>query len=248
MASQEKKYKLSILVPSIRPSNILCLYESIKNSLSDKFELIVVGPYSPPIVEDIKWFKSYRSPNAAQQQALLFATGEYISPAADDGIFLPGMLDKAVLLASEDTVVVGKYIEGDNPINMDSEEYYKFGYHKAYRLRGVPKDGLIFNCGIISRNLIIHLGGYDANNFNCTTLGHADLSIRLGQSGANMILMNHPLFRCSHQPGKSGDHAPIDKAMKQDLKNFKKLYSKPRQTNIDLDNWKNTQEVWKRFK
>lgn len=266
--------KLSIIVPSIRPENLSDLYNSID---VEDFEMIAIGPYfvdywSENSIYELKshCIRSFRSPNSCQQQGLLHATGDYICAAADDGVFIPGALDKAIKLMEivelfsiienecekvlnnepkeKNAIIVGKYLEGDNPHpDMEKEDYYKFKYHKAYRLKGVPQDGLIFNCGIISRKFMLELGGWDAENFETTTCAHADLGIRALKSGAKMVLMESPMFKCSHEPKRTGTHGPIHDAMnKHDLPNFKKMYEKPNQRiNIDLDNWKKTSEVWK---
>lgn len=240
--------KLSIILPSIRIQNIPRLLNSIYNAYEGKIELIVVGPYAPIVHADIKWIQSWRSPNACQQQGLLEATGEYITFAADDGMFISSALDEALDLINDyKEIVVGRYLEGDNPINMNSADYYKFKYHKPYRLSGVPQDCLIFNCGIISRKFIMELGGWDADNFEVPTIAHADLGIRAYKAGAKMTLSNHVMFRCSHQPGKSGDHKPIHKAQtKRDLPRFTEIYSKPNnRINIDLNNWEYTPRKWR---
>ena len=240
--------KLSVIVPSIRPQNLLKLYNSID---IEDFEMIVIGPEIPMTATEcsgkIKVITSHRRPNAAQQQGLLQATGDYITFAADDGIFLPGALDYAMSMAEERTIVVGKYLEGNEPhLDMEKEDYYRFKYHKAYRINGVPQNGVIFNCGIISRNLICELGGWDCQ-FEATTMAHADLGIRAKKRGAEMVLMDQPMFKCSHQPGKSGDHKPIHEAMKRDIKTFSKIYASPNDRQvINIDNWKNTEEKWRR--
>lgn len=243
--------KLSVVVPSIRTENLLALYNSID---IEDFEMIVVCPFLedvPSIKENVRYIQSFKSPNACQQVGLTAATGDYVTFAADDGVFLPGALDKAMALAEEQTIVVGKYLEGDTPNpDMGKEDYYKFKYHKAYRLKGIPQDGLIFNCGIISRQFITALGGWDAENFQCTTMAHADLGIRASKVGCKMILMDEVMFKCSHQPGKSGDHKPVHNAMKKDIKVFSDMYSAwSDRAGIDINNWKNTPEVWsERFK
>jgi len=185
---------LSVIVPSIRPLNLLNLYKSID---VDDFEMIVITPYllthdlGISSYKNIKSIYSRRSPNACQQQGLMVATGDYITFAADDGEFLPNALDYAVGMAEENTIVVGKYLEGDNPNpDMLKEDYYKFKYHKAYRIKGVPQDCLIFNCGIISRKLIMQLGGWDAEYFDVPTIGHADLGIRAFKYEAEIMLLS----------------------------------------------------------
>ena len=210
------------------------------------------------ICEKVKHIQSWRSPNACQQQGLMLATGEYITFASDDGVFLPGALDKAInaldFATAEDGgefVIVGKYLEGDTPNpDMGHDDYYKFRYHKAYRLKGVPQNDLIFNCGVIRNSFIRQLGGWDSELFECTTCAHADLGIRAKKAGARMILMPDVMFQCSHQPGNSGDHRPVNQAMKRDIKNFQKIYKKPNdRINIEFNNWQNTPEVWEeRFK
>ena len=212
--------KLSVIVPGIRPQNWSDLYGSIDFHMAD-FEIIFIGPYGKDFgLPNVKYVHSLRSPNACQQMGLHFAQGEYISFAADDGIFLPGALDYAMSMAEERTIVVGKYLEGDNPHpHMLHDRYYKFGYHRPYQLKGVPQEDLIFNCGIISHNLICELGGWDCI-FEATTMAHADLGIRAKKRGAEMILMDLPMFKCSHQPGKTGDHKPIHEAMKRAIKTF----------------------------
>ena len=243
--------KLSVIVPGIRPQNWEELYFSVGLPMSD-FEMIFIGPESPKVFGSwfyaSKYIKSFRSPNAAQQQGLMVAQGEYITWAADDGVFLPGALDYALSMAEYKTIVVGKYLEGGNPNpDMLKDDYYRFKYHKAYRLNGVPQDGLIFNCGIISRKFILELGGWDAEHFDVPTIGHADLGIRAYKAGAEMILMDKPMFQCSHMPGKTGDHAPIDRAMQKDLRRFREIYARLKpgeQRIVSLDNWKNSEERW----
>ena len=222
--------KLSILVPGIRPQNWRRLYESI--NVHDHWEIIFVGPTPPPEdlkASNIKFFRSWRSPCACQQIALHYAVGEYVTWAADDGFYMPGALTYALGMAEYKTLVVGKYQEGDSPHpDMEKEEYYTMGYHKAYRLKGIPPKCLIFNCGVISRRFLMELGGWDAETFEVPCMAHADLSIRAYRAGAEMILQDQLMFKCSHMPGKTGDHSPIDIAQnKHDIPNFKKLYSKP---------------------
>ncbi len=262
--------KISILLPSIRTEKLQNVYDSIVTSFSGEFELVIVGVNNSNLPIQIKaidrgiwtFIPSHRSPNAAQQIALLNARYEMISFCADDGVFLPRALDKAMDLIKDyeeeyyinnmepcnEFIVVGKYLEGDNPHpDMHKEDYYKFKYHKAYRLKGVPQEEYIFNCGIITNSFIRELGGWDAESFEATTMAHADLGIRAKKAGAGMILMDMPMFKCSHQPGKTGDHGPVHYAMKSDIKKFQKIYSKStNRQNIALDNWQYTPERWER--
>ena len=240
--------KLSVIVPSIRPQNIKKLYDSIVLSFSGLFEFIVIGPYPPPIQLKINWINSLRSPNACQQQGLCEAKGDYVTWGADDGTFMPDALDEAFSLIDDDykNIVVGKYTEGPNPKGMDDPDYYRFGFHKAYRLKGLPQSCWILNCGLISRRFITELGGWDASLFDVPTIAHADLGIRAYKAGAKFILQEKLMFTCGHMPGRTGDHAPIHNAMKDDLRVFKKIYSSEIRPPIYLDNWQYTEEKWNR--
>lgn len=246
--------KLSIIVPSIRTANLTKLYWSVLSSLQDNFEFIVISPNDfeewPNPSPYVKWIKSFRSPNACQQQGLLEATGDYICFAADDGEFLVGELKEAMEKIDDyKTIIVGKYLEGESPKDMDTADYYKFGFHKVYQLNGVPKDAYIFNCGIISRKFILELGGWDCESFEATTCAHADLGLRALKAGAKMILMDEPMFKCSHEPGRTGTHAPVHNAMKRDLKNFRKIYDKSNNRIKVESDWHKTPPIWKeRFK
>ena len=94
---------------------------------------------------------------------------------------------------------------------------------------------------------MLELGGWDAQNFEATTCAHADLGIRAMKAGAEMVLMDKPMFKCSHLPNRQGDHFAVHNAMKKDIKTFQKIYEKPNdRITILLDNWKNTEEKWNR--
>ena len=61
------------------------------------------------------------------------------------------------------------------------------------------------------------------------------------------------LFECTHMPGKSGDHAPIHNAqINHDQPLYSKIWQQPappwspasRDLKLDIDNWKNTEDIW----
>jgi hypothetical protein len=247
--------KLSVLVPSIRTENLKNLYDSIKQSFSEEFEFIVASPYDLPwVLKDIynvKLIKTYRSPLAAQQQALIQSTGEWIIWCADDGECLPDMLDDSFkLLEGKDykTIIVSKYLEGNNPVGMENKEYYMLHTHDNMRLKGVPINAMLLNCGVVSNQLLVELGGWDASKFEVCPMGYTDFSIRALKYGAEFILQDKPVFKCSHEPGLEGSHAPIHNAQtRKDEPIFKMIYYKENDRMvIPLDNWKQTEEVWSR--
>lgn len=251
-------YKLSVLVPSIRPGNLISLYNSIKMSFSGEFEMIVAGPYELPTplaaLPNVKWIKTFRSPIAAQQEALIHSTGEWISWMADDGVALPGMLDESFKLLEGKGykwIVVSKYQEGDNPVDMDTDKYYFLRHHDSMRLPGVPTPAMLLNCGLVSCQLLMGMGGWEASRFQVCPMSYNDFSIRAFKFGAEWILQDKPVFKCSHLPGGQGDHLPIHIAQTEyDQPVFTGIYSTLHDRMvIDINNWKESPEVWDlRFK
>lgn len=247
-------YKLSILLPGIRPGNWKRLYDSICESYSGSWELIIISPYELPHnvrFHNVKWIKSWRSPTASQQIGLLEATGEYITYAADDGVFLPGAIDIAMksLEGTTETVVCGKYNEGAPNSKMLEIEYYHVWNHEGTRCKYMPKDCLMLMVAIIPRSILMEVGGFDCK-FEALPMSFVDLSIRLYNRKCKFIFQAEQMFSCGHMPGVSGDHKPINDAqIFKDEPMLKIIYSREesqKRINIDINNWKNTQERWLR--
>ena len=253
------KYDYSIICPSIRVNNLVTVYDSIKKSYSGSSELVVVSPYDLPSPlqgkEDVKIINSWASPIACQQIGLQECEGKYISWAADDGWYLPNALDVAFkhLESTPNSVVVGKYNEGPQNPHMNKMEYYYFGKHDGSRARFSPTDCLMLMCGVVSRETLLEVGGWDAESFEVCPMAYIDLSIRLYHKKMNFIFQEEMMFCCSHTPGLTGDHGPIHLAQTlHDSPYFKIIYSKPesqQRINIDMDNWKKAPDKWtRRFK
>lgn len=248
-------YKLSVLLPGIRPGNWLRLYNSISTSYAGSWELIIISPYELPYnlkdKDNIQWIQSWRSPTACQQLGLIASRGEYITYAADDGFFLPGMIDIAMksLEGTTDTLVCGKYNEGAPNPTMNKIEYYYVYNHEGTRCKYMPMDCLMLMVAIIPRSILIEIGGLDCM-FQALPMAFVDWSIRLYNKGVKFIFQEEQMFSCGHMPGTSGDHAPIHTAqIFHDEPMMKVIYSKEESTqriNIPLDNWKKTPEIWKR--
>lgn len=248
-------YKLSVLVPSIRPKNLRRLYDSIDKACSYEFEVIVASPY--PLPEDcqfgnVKLIQTWRSPLAAQQQALVESSGEYISWCADDGWCLPGSYDKAFkLLEGEDykTVIMGMYQEGDRKNDhMENEEYYILNNHDGSNAAFIPSRCYMLNCGVLSKKILIELGGWDSIKFRTCPPGYNDLAVRLQKYGCKFIINPELMFACTHLPGLMGDHAPIHNVQTmRDEPMFKEIWSHPyysKRIAVDLNNWEKSPEVW----
>lgn len=248
--------ELSVLLSGIRPGNWLTLYNSIKESSSGKFELVIVSPFQPPWclydlkdVDNITFVQDWGAPVRCYQIALVNAKGKYIVQAADDGIFCPDALNKAVnaLNLNDNSVVVGKYNEGaENPI-MNQIDYYYPARHKDTAMPYVPKDCLMLMEGVVPREIMIEVGGWDTR-FQTAPMAFIDLSIRLYNKGCKFIFQEEMLFRCSHMPGTEGDHKPVHIGQTQrDVPLFQLIYSQAKSKDrikIDLDNWKDSPSKW----
>jgi glycosyltransferase involved in cell wall biosynthesis len=252
---KEKDMKLSVIVPSIRSEKLITLYNSVLKSFSGNFEFIVISPYDEPenlnIFENIRWIKSFRSPIACQQIGLIESKGDWITWAADDGEYLPGALDESFRLLGEYAdnykyVVMGKYLEGENPQKMDTNWYYILSNHDSMKLGGVPQNAWMLNCGVVSRELCIEVGGWDSARFQVCPMAYNDFAIRIQKNKAIFIIQDKIMFKCSHLPGMEGDHGPIHLAQTLfDQPIFTGLYMKPfDRIKIDINNWEESSEVW----
>lgn len=251
--------KLSVLLSGIRPNNWQKLYDSIETSFSGDWEFIIVSPYESSHIraalketKNVRFIQDYGSPMRCYQKALVNSIGEYITWCSDDGIFLPKALDIAVesLDKNPNSVVVGKYNEGKpNPV-MDNIEYYYPKKHDATNVEFVPEGCLMLMEGIVPRETMFEVGGWNAEKFEVCPMGFIDLSIRLHNKGVKFIFQEEMLFTCSHMPGMEGDHGAVHLAQTlHDVPLFKLMYSNPKSkniVNIPLDNWEKAPERWKR--
>lgn len=249
--------KLTVICPGIRPQNWIRLYNAIGTSFSGSWEIIFIGPYGLPVEleakDNVMFIESQRSPIACQQIGLIESRGEFISWASDDGVYLPMILDKAVELLEPEpytTIVTSKYFEGGDPNGeMGGEGYYRLWNHDSMQLPGVPKDCYMLNCGVVSRSLLVQLGGWDSYLFGVCPLAYTDFAIRAHKFGCKFILQEEVMFSCGHMPGTTGDHASVHYQQTDiDQPLFTGMYSTPgiylTRQNIPLSNWKRSQEVW----
>lgn len=246
---------ITILVPAIRTERWVNLYNSIRESTSRSFELIIVGPFPLPAElqkkVNVKYVKDYGNPVRASQIGSLMAEGKYIFWASDDGTFQPGALDKAIdcLENNENKsikdVVISNYREGGTE---QPEDVLKLTV--AYpRTQYIPDEWYQFNVATMYTEFFHQIGGYDCS-FEACPLAYADISVRAQRAGANILLVNEVILDCTHMPGTTGDHAPIHYAhLEHDEPLYKAIYSHPscvERAEIDLQNWKNSPAVWSR--
>ena len=242
---------ISILLPGIRKERWNKVYDSIVESTSRSFELIIAGPYSLPFElqdkKNVKYVKDYGNPVRATQIASQFAEGKYITWTADDGTYLPNVLDKVLdKMSQEDdikNVVINGYYEGGNKLRQEELRLNVAYPSSAF----IPRDWYIFNVATMHTQFFYELGGYDCL-FQTTALSHADLAARAQRAGAKVSVMNEPMLECTHMPGTTGDHAPVHYAhIEHDEPYYKKIYNSSscmERTNLDLQNWKEAPKVW----
>jgi len=250
---------LSIIVPGIRPYNWQRLYESVLNSTNKTWEMIFVGPYSPPDyfndLNNILYIEDWGSPIRAQQIGLTHCKGEWISWMADDGVFLPNGLtlcfEQISLIKDKyKEIIMCKYHEGDkyNPEMLDNK-YYTMGYHPATSSRYMPPHYFILMEGIIYRDLLLDMGGWDCQ-FEACPMSYADLGFRLQNSGVRFHIPNDFIVSVGHMPGVSGDHGPIYYAQTfHDEPLYHSIFDNQtclQRNKIDINNWINTPNKWTR--
>ena len=247
-------YDLSILLPSIRPHNLVSVYDSIlEHCTKYTFELIIVGPLSPPaelyFKPNIKYIKSFRSPNACQQIAACAAEGQYLTSHSDDAWFVYNSINLCLdwlnnKKNSKSKCVTIKYSEGGDDIHGD--DYYKLNL--AYpSSKWVKDDWYIFNGLFIERVTFEKYGGFDCI-YSVPALGHADLAIRYQLENGPVELFDTPVYKCDWE---QKDHLPIEFTHKMvDEPLYKEKWNKDElpPLRVSMDNWKNSPILFeKRF-
>ncbi len=247
---------LSVIVPGIRPQNWQKLYDSVASSLeSNDFEVIFVGPNGWPAESDMPnafFIQDWGSPARAMNIGLVASHGQFVTWAADDGVFLPGMLETVVNLvdkSNEKHIITGKYVEGAGH-GMLEDDYYRL--HKSINCNGLHVDpnAWILNVSIINTEYLKLLGGWDSSLFEVAVMAYFDLAVRVQKDGAQVELYPDPIYQCGHMPDITGDHAPIHYAqILHDTPLFSKVWSDPQAVDriyIPLDNWTEAEEKWGR--
>lgn len=248
--------KLTLICPGIRTDNWIKSYNSIGKSFSGEYEVIFIGPHNLPKelegLDNVRFIQDFGPPLKCQQMGLVEAKGEYISWFADDGFYLPGALDEAFkLLEDKDykTVVMGKYQEGDRKDgHMEENPYYILNNHVQSTCYFIPENTWMLNCGLLSKKILLELGGWDAFNFHTCPPGYNDLAIRLQKYGCEFLVLEPLMFSCTHLPGHAGDHGPIhDTQTLRDEPKFKEIWNHPyfsKRLAIDINNWKIAPKKW----
>lgn len=245
---------ITVLCPGIRTENWQKLYNSIDQSFTiGTWEIIFISPYLLPDVlelDNVKIIKSMASPIVCQQMGLVEAKGDYITWAADDGVFVPGALDIAHNLSGkkDNTIVMGKYIEGgnDGAMCMAGDDYYILNKHDGSLLPHHNNTWML-NVGLVPRQMLLGIGGWDCR-FEVCPMAYNDLAVRLQNDGVEFIIQNEIMYTCDHMPGETGDHKPIHNAqIKHDQPLFRSIYCRKDSVErkaIPFNNYKDQPERW----
>src|SRR5579859_3814934 len=197
------KPKISIICPGIRITNWQGVYDSICTSTSRPFELIIIGPYPLPEVlqqkTNIKYIKDFGSPVRCSNIGLALCEGELLTWNADDGTFLPGMIDKAIdafdsMPPHPKNVLITKYMEGTQVLQPES--YFKLcnAYPKTPL---ISDDWWIFNLVITKTSYFQSLGGWDSE-YETLAVSHADLAVRAQRDACVIQVFHDPIVFNTH--------------------------------------------------
>lgn len=254
------KPAISITLPAIRRDNWDDMYDSILLACKNySFELIMCGPL--PLTEklqsltNVKYIKDLGSPTRASNIACSLAEGVLITWIADDCLLIEDSIDNNIdlLLSMGDSifnVVTQRYFEGGN--EMIENQMFINNSHNGSRF--FNNSWVIYNNPIMYRKHYESLGGLDSN-FDTCPMAHNDLAVRSQAQGANVMVSPYPFLNCGWMSGSTGDHQAIHlRQMRIDEPAFRQKYASQNwqtenQLNIPLDNWKESDSIWKvRFK
>lgn len=269
------KKDISIILPSIRPQNLIKFYSSLEKACQKhSFELIIASPYLIPnellINPNIKFLHTYSTTTVAFQKACLIAQGEFVFNTSDDGLLLDNCLDEAYDFFQKNCSPIDRinmiYVEGvlndetleiinddilKSTIENMSSRYWNAHFHDDLScLAGIQSDWKLCIQFFMKLEYFKKLGGFDCQfEFN----NHAihDLSFRAQAGGSKVYNSEKPVYYGSHLPGTIKDHAPVHHAqINSDIHKFAKMYQEKdiafKRIIIDYDNWKNQPDVWYR--
>jgi len=262
--------KLSVITPAIRTERWVDMYNSIDKAFSGEWELIIVTSKELPDElkdkKNIKVIYSRRSPMAKQQIGFCEAQGEYVTVVSDDSVWMEGALDKVFANGVEDITVM-KYLEGKefafpewyleqvaedmrfktNYDFMRADKYYWTDTHDSSKMPGIPHHSPILSVALLKRELIGSVGGWDCR-FQSQAMGNIDLAARLMILGYSFKIADIVVSKCGYMEQDTGDHSAIHYAqLEDDQPLLDKLYAEKTDRGIiNLENWKDSDEVWGR--
>lgn len=246
--------KLSLLMTAIRRERWAGVCDSIAASFSQEWELIICGPHEPEesLMKrgNVKYICDFGSPSRCQQRAFLAAEGEFVARMDDDGLWLPGAIDRAFALNPDRGRGVGIiFTEGDNynPAMVQEEHFHKRA-HKMFDGLPIPDHYIVTSASVFaSRQDALAIGGFDCI-FETSAISTLDYGIRLQNYGVQIVMLPGVSIHHTHMPGTSGDHAPMHHAqLDHDEPLFRSIYSHPdfiHRKAVDPENWRKSADRW----
>jgi len=254
--------KLSIIIPTINPNNIINIYKNLISSISEKlnWELVVVGPSFLDNVffadkYNVKFIRDFGCPSRCLQIASLICEGEFITWMPDDSIIHSDSYESSIdffekNLTDKDGMVV-LYSEGENYSgSQDKNESYWIAYtHPDLRLTGINptwKGAAVF---LYKKSTFDMFGGLDCR-FEHINFNAHDLAFRIQNDGGKIVCSPSKILSVKWNPDSNRqEYKPILYSyIHNDLPLIKNLYSNPNAASrkIYIDNWKNISSVWNR--
>lgn len=260
------KKDLTIVLPSIRPQNLVKFCNSLVNSCKrNSFDLIVIGPYLPPeelmTLNNFRFIHSYSSPTVAFQQGALLANSEFIMNTSDDGLlqedaldlafdfFKSGLQDKDIInMTYKEGVLDDVTLEPlNNHASYHPPEYWNAHFHDDLRLPGINKEWKLCLQFFMKLSRFVEMGGFDCQ-FEFSNHALHDLAFRMQANGSVIYNSKVDGYLGSHLPSYAKDHRPVHDAQKiHDSLIFNEMYSQPNDRGaINYDNWKSQPLIWRR--
>ena len=265
------KKDVSIVIPSIRPQNLIKVYNAAAIACKrHTFELVIPSPYLIPEelmrTGNVKFLHTYQNPTIAFQIAALLCDAEYIYNTTDDGLIQEDVIDlaidmfqdlnkyDAINMMYDEGVLDPDTLELLNPNhNHFSDQYWFARSHGDLRLPGISDKWKLCIHAFMNLDYFYELGGFDCEYEYLNHPIH-DLAFRIQAYGGKIVNSPKTALYCSHLPGHLGDHGPVNDAqLGPDLIRFNSIYSDPQAITsriiLNYDHWKNKPSIWtRRFK
>jgi hypothetical protein len=230
----------------------------MQSSKKHTFEIIFVGPYGLPIelqpIHNVKYIKDFGCPSRCLQLGSYFAEGEYLAWCSDDCRIISDKFDEAIEYfdknLSENDCMNMRYSEGANftGTQHNQAEYWIARTHTDLRFDGVKENWKIAPIFMYKRQSFYKYGGIDCR-FEHVNMNTHDLSFYIQEKGWKIIDSPSRVFQFDHQPHKS-DYPPIlISYIENDRPLFYNLYKNldaAKNRNINFENWRNADSIWKR--
>lgn len=249
---------LSIVLPSIRPHLMEQFYHSADNGVHGciEHEIVVVGPYEPPkyILDkpNFTWIQDWGSPSRCAQIGALHANGKFIYHTTDDVKFIEGAIHRAFDLAEFNNVVCCKYTEWYDyqPIDMPEDYWVLKGLpcYKGPEFSQINQEWGCFCQFIVSKELFVGYGGFDAENFEYLNHVCHDFLFRVQRDGIKTVESKEYVCNARWLQAEQEDHGPIFRSqMFSDLPKFNMMWGTPNDRKIiDYNNWMRAEAKWTR--